>query len=127
MLPTGEWVFIGLALNSATTKQSGFRYRLSSASIQTIVYASRGSSGGTFYDLQPTASVLVGGDSFYYPSCGCQLRYARVYVDYFPDSADEYINLCIMDTGKIKLKLKLTKEIFEKDRYMCFILARFRK
>ena len=89
--------------------QNGFRYTLSSTSVQEIVFANRPAASGNFYDLSPTASVLLGGDNHGYSSCLCDLQDARVYVDYYPDSADEYINLAVMNTGKIKLKFGFTK------------------
>jgi len=55
---------------------------------------------GQFYDLAPNATFYVGGDHFdYYDSCGCDIRYARVYINYYPKSEDEYINLAMMDRG----------------------------
>ena len=104
LLPLGQWVFIASAVNSATQNQSGFRYTLPSTSTQTIVFNIKTSTGGLFYDLAPNVSVLLGGNSFgLYYSCNCDLQYARVYVNYFPNSSDEYINLALMNTGNIKL------------------------
>ena len=93
MFPIGEWVFVALATNTNTQMQNGFRYTLPSTSTQTIVYGSRSAtSGGVFFDLASNGTYFLGGDPWD-PNAGVILQYVRLYIDYFPNSVDEMINL----------------------------------
>lgn len=67
------------------------------------------SPSGAFYDLAENVMLYLGGDHRgEYEPCRCELRYARVYINYYPNSEDEYINLAMMDTGNKKLLISLT-------------------
>ena len=80
-------------------KQNGFRYTLPSTSSQTAVFDTRNPiSSGQFYDLDINGGVYVGGDPWR-PPPNFWIQYFRVYINYFPNSVDEMINLAIMDTG----------------------------
>lgn len=102
-MPVGQWVFLGFGGNTTGNIQSGFRYTLSSTAGQTIVFANRVWTDA--YDITSNAVVWVGGDNLGYLSCGCELQYARVYADYFPNSEDEYINLANMNTGNLRMTM----------------------
>jgi hypothetical protein len=55
--------------------------------------------GGSFYPLWQNGTVYIGGSPYDGDYCSCYLQYARVYIDYFPNSLDEMINLAIMEAG----------------------------
>ena len=102
MLPLGKWVFVAMATDTASTpqKQHGFRYTLTDTSTQKIVYGTRNPIG-SYYDLDNSDSkVFIGGDDFH-AKAHSVLQYVRLYLNYFPDSEDEMINLATMDTGTI--------------------------
>lgn len=61
------------------------------------------SANGSYYQLSQTAKVYVGRGSLDDYGCACTLSHVRIYVDYFPSSADEMINLAIMDQGKTSI------------------------
>ena len=99
MLPTNKWVFLALTTNTATQKQNGFRYTLPSTTTQTSVFDTRGPTGA-FYDLSIDATIFIGNDGIHGASNNW-LQYVRMYLNYFPNSVDEMINLATMDTGNI--------------------------
>ena len=94
-------MFLALTTNTGTTphKQNGFRYTLPSTSSQTVVFDTRNPSG-SFYDLEIGGQVFVGGDNWI-PKSNFWIQYFRVYINYFPNSVDEMINLAIMGIGNI--------------------------
>lgn len=104
MLPVDQWVFLAVTTTTISQKQTGFRYTLPSTSTQTTVLNSR-SPIGSFYDLSIGSSVFLGDDPWYSPA-NAWLQYVRLYLNYYPSSLDEMINLAIMDTGKNSSCLK---------------------
>ena len=108
LVPVGQWTFFASATSTTTQKQSGFRYSLPSTSTRSMTFKTR-SPSGAFYDLAENVMLYLGGDHRgEYEPCRCELRYARVYINYYPNSEDEYINLAMMDTGNKKLLISLT-------------------
>ena len=95
MLPIGKWVFFALSTSSTLQKQTGFRYTLPSASTQTTALAT---ITGPFYDVLIDSTIFIGDDSYYDPA-NAWLQYVRLYLNYYPSSLDEMINLAISDTG----------------------------
>ena len=80
-------------------KQNGFRYTLTSTSSRIVAFGSREPSG-SFFDLSIAATIFIGGDlSYLNTGINFWLQNVRLYLNYFPDSVDEMINLAIMDTG----------------------------
>jgi hypothetical protein len=65
------------------------------------VYGKRELTGAPYYPLASNTTFFLGGDDLGYDSCNCSLQYARVYINYFPNSTDEYINLALMNTGNL--------------------------
>ncbi len=61
---------------------------------------------GSFYPLLQNATVYIGGSPYDGAYCSCDLQYARIYIDYFPNSLDEMINLAIIEAG-IKTRIFL--------------------
>ena len=105
MFPTSQWVFVVLTTSTISQKQNGFRYTLPSTSTQTVIFGTR-SPTGSFYDLDIGGKISIGGDGYYSPA-NAWLQYVRVYLNYFPKSADEMLNLAIMDTGSINHALNI--------------------
>lgn len=98
MFPSNQWVFVALATDTTSNKQNGFRYIISSTTA-TWEFKTR-SSVGNFYPLKQTGKITLGGGNGN-GNCACSLRYARIYIDYYPNSVDEMINLAIMEQGII--------------------------
>ena len=96
-------MFLATAVNNGSTpqKQNGFRYTLTSTSTSTpiISFANR-EPIGSLNNLVITGTVFIGGDIFY-PNNGVNywMQGVRSYVNYFPNSEDDMINLAIMETG----------------------------
>ena len=105
MFPLDTWVFLALSTSTISQKQTGFRYTLPSTSTQTMALASR-SPIGSFYDLEIGSTAFIGGDPWYDPA-RAWLQYVRVYINYYPNSMDEMLNLAIMDTGSILYALDI--------------------
>ena len=100
MLPIGQWVFLALAVNTNTQTENGFRYTLPSISDPVIVFATTTpTSSGQLYGLAPNSTYFIGGDPYYGNVNSTWLQYVKLYVDYFPNSIDEMINLATLDTG----------------------------
>lgn len=95
-------MFLATSINTATTpqKQNGFRYTLTSSSDRVVAFDTRAPKG-SFYDLAINGNIFVGGDTFYANDAEYWLQGARLYLNYFPDTVDEMINLAIMETGNI--------------------------
>ena len=94
-------MFVVLTTSTILQKQNGFRYTLPSTSTQTLVFDSR-SPNGAFYDLKITGRINIGRDSDYNPAYAW-LQHVKLYLNYFPNSEDELINLATMDTGNISI------------------------
>ena len=90
-----------MATNTASTpqKQNGFRYTLTDTSTQKIVFGTRNPTG-SYYDLKNNGTVFIGGDN-YHNKANSVLQYIRLYLNYFPDSEDEMINIATMETGNV--------------------------
>ena len=76
-----------------------------------MTFKTRPPVGGLFYDLAPNVTLYVGGHHIAeagFISCLCDIRYARVYINYYPSSEDEYINLANMDPGNNRIMLVTT-------------------
>ena len=99
MLPLDQWVFLCSTTSTIEQKQNGFRYTLPSTSTQIVAFGTR-LPIGSFYDLASNATVFIGGDIFKSLSNNW-LQAVRLYLNYFPNSVDEMINLAIMETGNI--------------------------
>lgn len=100
LYPLNQWVFLAVGTNTNTPQQqSGIRYTLPSTSTQTIKFATRGPTG-SFYDLAYNATVFIGGDNVKLMG-GIWVQNVRLYLNYFPTSKDEMLNLAIMSTGNI--------------------------
>ena len=99
LLPVGQWVFLCSTTSTIAQKQNGFRYTLPSTSTQTVAFGTR-SPSGSFYDLARNATVYIGGDG-YKPMSSNWLQAVRLYLNYFPNSVDEMINLAVMETSNI--------------------------
>ena len=111
MIPVGQWTFLATATSTKIQEQSGFRYSLLPTLELWMRFRTRAppAPDAAFYDLTPNAILDVGGDhTGQSNSCDCELRYARVYINYYPSSQDEYINLAMMDTGNKILLVPLT-------------------
>ena len=99
-------MFLAISVNVETTpqKQYGFRYTLSSTSTRTIAFNNREPPSGSFYQLQINATIFIGGDDFFRNN-GNNFEYwqqsVRLYLNYSPQTQNEFINLAIMDTGNI--------------------------
>ena len=103
--PTNTWVFEVMATSTISQKQNGFRYTLPSTSTQTKAFDTRAPSG-SFYELEIGATIYVGG-CFKHPAANYWLQNVRMYLNYFPNSVDEMLNLAIMDTGSINHALNI--------------------
>lgn len=103
MFPLGQWVFLALSTSTTSQKQTGFRYTLTSTSTRTIHLET---ISGSFYDMEIDGTIFIGGDSWYNTANALQ-QYVRFYLNYYPSTEDEFINLATMDTGTIlMLQLK---------------------
>ena len=99
MIPPNKWVFLALTTNTVTQIQNGFRYTLPSTSEQKVVFNTR-DPPGILFDMEIGGTVFIGGDTVY--NLGdFWLQYVRMYLNYFPNSEDEMINLAVMETGNI--------------------------
>ena len=99
LIPTNKWVFLALTTNTVTQIQNGFRYTLPSTSEQKVVFNTR-DPPGILFDMKIGGTVFIGGDTVY--NLGdFWLQYVRMYLNYFPNSEDEMINLAVMETGNI--------------------------
>ena len=99
MFPLDKWVFIALSTTTNLQKQTGFRYILTSTTARTTYLASR-SPSGSFYDLSIGSTAFIGGDPFYAPA-RAWIQYVRVYLNYYPNTVDEFLNLAVLNTGSI--------------------------
>ena len=106
MFPISQWVFVVLTTSTISQKQNGFRYTLPSTSAQTPIFDTR-SPIGSFYDLDIGGKISIGADAWNSPA-NAWLQYVRVYLNYFPKSVDEMLNLAIMDTGSINHALDIS-------------------
>ena len=88
-----------MTTSTVTQQQNGFRYTLPDTSTQIKTFETR-TPTGLFYDLKNSATVFVGGDPFY-AITDFWLQNVRLYLNYFPNSVDEMINLAIANTGNI--------------------------
>lgn len=103
MAPVGHWVFFSTGIDSVAQIQYGFRYRLNSGS-STYYYI--GTRTKNFYTLNyPTTAFNVGGiadpdypDTHFGAAWGT-LQYVRLFLDYAPTTADEFINIATMQSG----------------------------
>ena len=94
-------MFVASSINTAISphKQFGFLYKLPSTSDQTVIFHTRSpDSSGNFYDLEINGEVQIGGDAWK-PATNFWIQYFRAYLNYFPKSVEEMVNLAIMDTG----------------------------
>ena len=107
MVPIGEWIFVAASVSAKLQKQTGFRYIISSTTTQTMVVMTNPPLSGQLYHLAPNATFFVGGD-YVFASCHCDIRYARVYTNFFANAVDEFINLAIMDIGNTKPNITLS-------------------
>ena len=97
--PIGQWVFLALTSSTILQKQNGFRYTLPSTSTQTVILATRGATS-SFYNLSLSATVYIGDDNSY-NIANAWLHYVRLYLNYFPNSEEEMLNLATLDSGNI--------------------------
>jgi hypothetical protein len=103
MAPIGTWVFFATGVNSVAQINYGFRYHLSSGS---TTYQFLGSRSDSFYTLSnPNTALYVGGiaDSNYvngneYGTANGYMQYMRLFLDYTPTTADEFLNIALMDS-----------------------------
>ena len=102
LLPLGQWVFLALSTNTDIKKHTGFRYTLASTSSRVAAFNTRGPSGSNFYNLANNSNIFIGADNNY-KNNGSEfwLQSVTLYLNYYPNSVDEMINLAIMETGNI--------------------------
>ena len=58
------------------------------------------SPSGSFYNLSSSATVYIGDDNWY-NIANAWLHYVRLYLNYFPNSEEEMLNLATMVSGNI--------------------------
>ena len=67
---------------------------------QKALIGTRNPPSGSFYKLKIGGKVIIGEDAWYNPA-NAWMQYVRLYLNYFPNSEEEMINLAIMNTGNI--------------------------
>mgnify|MGYP000934467756 CR=1 FL=1 len=97
MFPLNQWVFVVLTTSTISQQQYGYRYSLPSTSTRISMVENR-TPTGSFYNLDIGGKVFIGGDDYDSPA-NAWLQYVRVYLNYFPTSGDEVVNLAVMETG----------------------------
>ena len=91
----GTWVFLSMSSSKFDNLQFGFTYKLDSSGPE--AYFTNRSFGVSAIPIILQNSSITYGNDYIFPYCTCSFQYIRVYLDYFPTTYDEMLNLALMD------------------------------